>query len=30
MIQSLGRLLQQHNVFDQYQDRFFALMKGRV
>ncbi|MEI8243282.1 MAG: hypothetical protein WCI17_08455 [bacterium] len=28
-IKSLGRLLQQHNVFDQYQDRFFALVRGK-
>ena len=30
LIKPLGRLLQQHNVFDQYQDRFFALVKGKV
>ena len=29
LIKPLGRLLQQHNVFDQYQDRFFALVKGK-
>ena len=29
LIKPLGRLLQQHNVFDQYQDRFFALVKGQ-
>ena len=29
LIKPLGRLLQQHHVFEQYQDRFFALMKGR-
>ena len=29
LIKPLGRLLQQYNVFDQYQDRFFALVKGR-
>ena len=23
------RLLQQHNVFEQYQDRFFALIKSK-
>lgn len=28
LIKPLGRLLQQHGVFDQYQDRFFALVKG--
>lgn len=30
LVKPLGRLLQQHNVFDQYQDRFFALVKGKV
>jgi hypothetical protein len=29
MIKPLGRLLQQHGVFDRYQDRFFALVKRR-
>ena len=29
LIKPLGRLLQQHNVFEQYQDRFFALVKGK-
>jgi hypothetical protein len=29
LFKALGRLLQQHNVFDQYQDRFFALVKGK-
>jgi hypothetical protein len=29
LIKPLGRLLQHHNVFDQYQDRFFALVKGQ-
>jgi hypothetical protein len=27
-IRQLGALLQQHGVFDQYQDRFFSLVKG--
>ena len=27
LIKPLGRLLQQHGVFEQYQDRFFALVK---
>jgi len=29
LIKPLGRLLQQHGVFEQYQDRFFALIKGK-
>jgi len=29
VIKNLGRLLQQHGVFEQYQDRFFALVKGK-
>ena len=29
LIKPLGRLLQQHNVFEQYQDRFFALVQGK-
>ena len=27
LIKPLGRLLQRHGVFEQYQDRFFALVK---
>jgi len=30
MIKALGRLLQQHGVFEQYQDRFFGLVKRRA
>ena len=29
LIRSLGKMLQDNGVFDQYQDRFFALVKGR-
>ena len=29
LVKPLGRLLQQHGVFEQYQDRFFALVKGK-
>ena len=29
LVKPLGRLLQQHNVFEQYQDRFFSLVKGK-
>jgi hypothetical protein len=29
LVKALGRLLQQHGVFDQYQDRFFAFMKRK-
>ena len=28
LVKSLGALLQKHGVFDQYQDRFFALVKS--
>jgi len=28
LIRSLGQLLQEHGVFEQYQDRFFKLVKG--
>ncbi len=28
LVKPLGKLLQQHGVFDQYQDRFFALLRG--
>jgi hypothetical protein len=27
-IKALGGLLQKHGVFEQYEDRFFALVKG--
>jgi hypothetical protein len=28
MVKPLGKLLQRHGVFDQYQDRFFSLVRG--
>jgi hypothetical protein len=29
LIKSLGKLLQDHGLFDRYQDRFFSLVQGR-